>query len=207
MPHVAPIVEGQGEVLALPLLLQRLHRHLGAPKRLEVNRPFRVKAPKFLHDSSERQRTLQFVAAKARQAGGIVLVLLDSDARTDTRCPAELGPQLVAEAGRVAPDIPTLVVLAEREFESWFLAAAQSLQGMHGIPPNFAPTSSQLKRRDAKGQLNAVMRGGYDPIQHQALLARAMDLDLAAASNASFARMADRLNQFWRGAMSSAASG
>ena len=195
MPFVAPIVEGHGEVEAVPALLQRLHLRMGGSGRLEVNQPFRVKAPKFLHDPAEQDRTLRLVAAKARQAAGIVLILLDSDARTDTRCAAELGPRLLTASRKIAPDVPTLVVLAEQEFESWFLAAAASLQGRFGIPPSFAPTERQRGRRDAKGQLDAVMVGGYDPIQHQALLTRAMDIDLAARGNASFARLCDRLRQ------------
>ncbi len=207
MPFVAPIVEGQGEVLAVPPLLQRLHRHIGGSERLNVNQPIRVKAPKFLHDPTEQERMLVLAAAKARQARGIVLILLDGDARTDTRCPAELGPRLLATSRQVAPDVPALVVLAEQEFESWFLAAAPSLRGQFGIPSGFAPTQRQMGRRDAKGQLNAVMAGGYDPIQHQALLARAMNIDLAARGNASFARLCNRLTEVWLGPTPSAASG
>lgn len=83
MPYVAPIVEGHGEIQAVPALLHRLHRSLETAGRLVVNQPFRVSAPKFVHDAGERDRTMRLMASKARQASGLVLVLLDGDLRTE----------------------------------------------------------------------------------------------------------------------------
>lgn len=197
MPYVAPIVEGHGETLAVPALLHRLHLALASGDRLVVNPPFRVSAPKFVRNAGERDRTMRFAASKARQAGGIVLILLDGDLKAEEVCPARFGPRVMNEARMIAPDVPFLVVVAEREYESWFLAAGHSLRGQHGIAPDFSPPVDHASKRDAKGVLGAAMAGGYDPIRHQALLTRAMDLDEAARGNLSFRRMRDRLQTIW----------
>ncbi|MBY0334484.1 MAG: DUF4276 family protein [Acetobacteraceae bacterium] len=89
------------------------------------------------------------------------------------------------------------MIVAQREYESWFLAASLSLRGRHGISPDFTPPADHAAKRDAKGILGAAMVGGYDPIRHQAQLTRAMDLDEAARGNVSSRRMRDRLRAIW----------
>ena len=49
---IAPIVEGHGEVQALPFLLQRILRHVRPDALLQVNPPLRVKAGSFLADAN-----------------------------------------------------------------------------------------------------------------------------------------------------------
>lgn len=50
MAYVAPIVEGHGEVEALPALLHRIARLAGFEGTLRVNPPIRVKSGSFIHD-------------------------------------------------------------------------------------------------------------------------------------------------------------
>jgi hypothetical protein len=77
-------------------------------------------------------------------AGG-VLVLIDAD----DDCPAHLGPALLARAREARSDVPVSVVLANREFEAWFLAAAPSLAGNCGLghvdPPGHARVPVDIK--------------------------------------------------------------
>ena len=73
-------------------------------------------------------------------SGGI-LVLLDAD----DDCPAELAPTLLNRARSARPDCRVSVVLANREFEAWFLASAQSLAGRFGFP---ADIEAPLTRRE-----------------------------------------------------------
>jgi hypothetical protein len=70
----------------------------------------------------ELERAVQLAALNAGSSGGI-LVLLDSDGD----CPAELGPQLLERVRSARSDLPSAVVVANNEFESWFLASAASL--------------------------------------------------------------------------------
>lgn len=197
MPFVAPIVEGHGEIQAVPVLLRRLHRAVASSGRLEINAPFRVEAAQFLHDATLRDHAIRFVAAKARPKRGLVLILLDADARTSINCPAQLGPALAEQARKAAGEVPVLVVLAEQDYESWFLAASESLRGLHGLAADFDPPANHARLRDAKGRISAAMAGGDDPVRHQLLLTRSMDLDAAARGNASFRRLRDRLATIW----------
>jgi hypothetical protein len=108
---------------------------------------------------------------------------------------AELGPRVLAGARAARGDAKFLVVLAYREFETWFIAAAESLRGHCGLPGNLERPANFEAIRDAKGWLGAHMPNGYDPLMHQHLLARAMNLDQAEAAR-SFQRLAQHLSYF-----------
>lgn len=185
---IAPIVEGHGEIAALPALLHRLAAIAEPRIVLRVNPPLRVKSGSFLNDAPYFQKSVSLAGAKAAQAGGTVLILLDCE---DT-CPGTLGPSLLRRARSVRSDVAILVVLAYREFESWFIAAARSLRGCRGLPANLEPPTNHQSIRDAKGWLGARMAEPYDPIIHQIEMARAFDLQ-EAASNVSFRRFRERI--------------
>lgn len=188
MAFIASIVEGHGEVEALPALLHRLAAQPGVPFGLRVAPPIRVKLGSFLHDQEYFRRHVELAASKAIDYGGAVLILLDCD----DGCPAELGPDLLARAQKVRGDALFLVALAYREFETWFMAAAESLRGKFGLPENLVRPEHFESIRDAKGWLGKNMPNGYDPLRHQHLMAKAIDLDQARAAK-SFHRLALRL--------------
>lgn len=180
---VATIVEGHGEVEALPRLLYRIAEGELSPVELRVNTPIRVKAGSFVNDREYRRRQVTLATEKAAQRGGVVIVLLDCE----DDCPAELGPRLLGGAQEIRDDVPILVVLAYREYESWFLSAARSLRGLRGLPTNLEPPENAEAIRDAKGWLGARMNEAYDPITHQAEFTRTISLT-EARSNPSFDR-------------------
>jgi hypothetical protein len=138
---IASIVEGDGEVRALPKLLFRLAREVAVPD-LRVPTPMRVQRGRLIAPGGV-ERAVGAVAQRVGAAGG-VLVLLDAD----DDCPATLGPALLARAAR--PDVRVCVVLANREFEAWFVAAVASLAGAHGFPADLsvpgAPRRSGARR-------------------------------------------------------------
>ena len=90
--------------------------------------PIRVRRDRFLNREEEFHRVLLLAAAKCG-SNGWILVLLDAD----NDCPATFGPDILARAQKVAPHREVSVVLANREFEAWFLAAASSLDGRRGF--------------------------------------------------------------------------
>ena len=94
MRYVAPIVEGHGEVEALPALLHRIATLAAVEGTLRVNPPIRVKSGSFLHDHDYFSKQIALAAAKAAQGGGAVLILLDCE----DDCPATLGPDLLRRA-------------------------------------------------------------------------------------------------------------
>ena len=120
--QISCIVEGYGEVEAVPILIRRIGESLypelqiRTPPRIRVSRDKVVKA-------GELERRVEFAARRIRGQGAI-FILLDSD----DDCPAHLGPELLGRALQARSDLPIAVVLAKHEFEAWFLAAIESLR-------------------------------------------------------------------------------
>jgi hypothetical protein len=187
-PLIVPIVEGHGEVGALPVLLRRIIQNKCPEANPILNPPIRIKAVSFVGDADYFARYFALAAAKAHQGNGTVLILLDCE----DDCPATLGQSLFARAREVRSDVSCLVALACREYETWFLAAASSLAGLHGLPASLVPPASPESIRGAKEWLSLKMAQSYDPVIHQAAFTATFSLD-AARSVRSFARLADRV--------------
>lgn len=171
---IASIVEGEGEVRALPKLLFRLAKALSVPD-LRVPAPMRVPRGK-LTAVGGIERAVSAVAHRVGQAGG-VLVLLDAD----DDCPASMGSALLARGRAARPDVPVSVVLANREYESWFLAAAASLAGSQGFPVGLSGPADPEGVRGAKEWLTRHRQDGrpYKPTVDQPLLSSAFDIEHA----------------------------
>jgi hypothetical protein len=180
-PTIASIVEGDGEVPALPKLLHRIAAELGVPSLLTPT-PMRISRGKITIVGGI-ERAVAAEALRVRGKGG-VLVLLDAD----DDCPAEYGPLLLARAKVARPDKQVSVVLANREFEAWFLAAAPSLAGQFGFPAEFTRPQSPEIPRDCKGLLTKARPRGqpYKETVDQAPLASAFDLKMAREHSDSF---------------------
>lgn len=183
---IVPIVEGHGEVAAFPILLRRLGA-LSAPERpLDIRRPIRVSRAHIL----KPDQLGRYVELAALQHGGAGATIVLFDADDD--CPASLGPKLQKVADAVRPGSAVSVVLAMREFEAWFLAAAKSLRGVRGLPDDLAPPPNPEAVRDAKGWLQYRRTDGlaYSPTVDQPALAAQFDLDEARAASSSFDKLA-----------------
>ena len=190
---VAPIVEGHGEVEAVPILLQRVLRESRPDASLGVSPPIRVKAGSFLKNSDYFARHVELAARKAiSRDGGFVLILLDCE----DDCPATLGPELTPKAAEIRADVPILVALAHREFETWFLAAAQSLRGLRGLPANLEAPPAPEEIRGAKGWLSRQMLSAYNEPNDQPAFTRQFSFEQAMAIR-SFARLRARLQQLF----------
>lgn len=118
---LALIVEGHGEVEALPVLIRSLF------PSLQVQRPLRVQRNRFVDNPEERRRFLALAQNNLGQQG-IILVLLDAD----EDCPAKLAPSLMSQLRQDAR-LNCHLVLAKCEFETWFLAGADCL-GLGQVP-------------------------------------------------------------------------
>lgn len=183
---IASVVEGEGEVRALPNLLHRIARTLGVYD-LQTPKPMRVPRSRLVGVGGIELAVEQQAHRVHGHRGG-VLVVLDAD----DDCPASLAPSLLARARQTRPDIPISVVLACREYESWFLAAAASLAGQHGFPETMTPPPDpDNSPRDAKGWLTH-QRGKRHPYKEtvdQLDLTRCFDLALARANSPSFDKL------------------
>lgn len=186
MSRVVAIVEGDGEVAALPVLLRRLAQWRTPELYVEVPPPIRVAKDRFLNRSDEFSRHLQLAAAKCGEAGWI-LVLLDAD----DDCPAEKGAAIWARAKRIVPHRRIGVVLANREYEAWFIAAAASLTGCRGFVFQQADADVDAEvPRNAKGWMAQRMGGaGYHETTDQAAFSAVLDLNAAFERSRSFRKL------------------
>ena len=75
------------------------------------------------------------------------------------------------------------VILPQREFEGWFLAAAQSIRGRRGLPVDLARPEDPEEIRGAKGWLRERMHGRvYSETIDQPALAAIFDLNQARSA-------------------------
>jgi len=189
---IVPIVEGSGEVYAVPKLLRRMAAGTSSAAALQINPPIRVKAGSFLNDLEYFQRYIELAARKARMyQKSCVLILLDCE----DDCPAKLGPELLARAQRLRSDVQFLVVLAYREYETWFLAAARSLRGVSGLPGDLEPPANPESLRDAKGWLSRQMPASYNEPNDQPRLTSQFSFE-EGKQVPSFARAFTKITEF-----------
>ena len=185
MTAVATIVEGDGEVAALPVLLRRIGEWQTPGHFVQVLPPIRVHRDRFLNREEEFQRHLSLASAKCG-VDGWVLVLLDAD----DDCPAEAGKHLLERARTCIPHRRISVVLANREYEAWFIAAAASLHGQRGF--SFCPEDAidAERPRDAKGWIKTRMAAkAYGETTDQPAFSALMDLRLAFQNSRSFRKL------------------
>lgn len=184
MTVVASIVEGEGEVAALPVLLRRLGAWLSPDINIELPPPIRVKRDRFLNRDTEFRKHLSLAAMKCGDSGWI-LILLDAD----DDCPSEKGAQILQRASELAPHRRISVVLANREYEAWFLASAGSLHGKRGFIFDHPQDFDAERPRDAKGWMGDRMVAGYNPTTDQPAFSAMMDLPLACQHSRSFRKL------------------
>jgi hypothetical protein len=172
--RIGCIVEGHGECESVPILIRRIARQFDPGLEVRIPHPVRVTKSKLLKPG-ELERAVELAAMNVQGDGGI-LVILDSD----DDCPAALAPQLLARTQSARSDLPSAVVLPNKEFESWFLAAAQSLRGHGGFPEDLESPTQPEAIRGAKEWLGKRVRSGaYSANVDQASLTDVFDFDLA----------------------------
>jgi hypothetical protein len=184
--RIVTVVEGHGEVEAVPILIRRIAEMVQPTILPDVSRPIRVPRHRLLKQR-ELERTVELAA---RQAGsdGRILILLDAD----EDCPAQLAPIILARATRARSDRRICVVLPKAEYEAWFLAAADSIAGHRGIRPGATAPEDPEGIRDAKAWLTRRMIAGrsYRETLDQPALSGVFDLVAA--------RRAPSFDKLWR---------
>jgi hypothetical protein len=204
------LVEGQGDVEAAPVLVDRLLKeyHAAEPvfdavcldwKPLRVGEFSKIRrngTQRGVHDFAEWRRLLQVAITTRKNVGGCIL-LLDGDSPVLVEgkpfCAATAAKILAAEAKKVGAGarFSLSVVFACWEFESWLIAGVESLQdrlfandrrgiGKLTIP---VPADPETAPRDAKGWFRKVMTMGYEPPRDQAELTRLVDLSVIRERN------------------------
>lgn len=183
MTHVriAAIVEGHGEVEAIPVLIRRISSEVDPALVPDILHPIRVPANR-LKKRGELERTVELAARKLGGVGG-VLILLDCD--WDDACPKWNAPALLYRARSVRPELPISLVLAYKEYEAWFIAAVQSISNKLGLSESPETVLDPEGIRGAKEWLSRRMPRNqrYVETLHQPALTQLFDMQAARRAN------------------------
>lgn len=169
---IAPIVEGHGDVEAIPLLIRRM-----CPA-LTVKRPARFPRNRLI--AQEHLERAAHIAASNITNRGAVLLVMDAD----EDCAAQLGPELERRLEKILPDCLCRVVLVVREFEAWIV----------GGLPQFGVTNPD-QAGDLKGRI-CNQFGVYKETVDQPRLIATANLDLLLERSRSFRRFRKVLDEF-----------
>lgn len=178
-----PIVEGHGEVAAVPVLLRRLLEEANLAADLDVGYPIRRNRSDFFDEALVKKA----VALARKQEGcAAILLLFDGDGKDD--CPLAQCPEILAWAEEAAAPIPCAVVMAYREYEAWFLASVESLRGRRGIRDDATSHPNPEQPAGAKGQLEQRMEAdeSYQETADQPALTAAFDMGATYRACRSF---------------------
>lgn len=176
-PHLGLVVEGRGELDAIPVLLRKLFQRRGIHRDL-LGKPVQCLG----RDNALKEGGIEGKVATAAARPGCRAVLVVLDGEGDAVC--ERGPDLLLRAREGAQGKPVVVCLAENKYEDWLIASAETL----GLP--------LLQYQPGRGSISllreALYPGKYIKPVLQPRLSAVLDLDLAADRNASFARLLQR---------------
>jgi hypothetical protein len=190
--RVAPIVEGHGEEYAVRTLLTRVWHELLGGDFIDVIRPIRGKRHQLVRPK-DLERAIGLAALKLAEVqsedASVILVLLDAD----DDAPCTLAPKLLAAARAYRPDLDVACVLANVEYETWFVGAAASLTTFLAAPEGATEQPEHLRRGKGWVQAHFIGPTRYSETLDQPRLTAAMDLRMCRASCPSFDKLCREL--------------
>ena len=151
MARIVAIVEGHGEVAAVPILLRRIAAAVVPTADIDVLPPIRVDRYGVVKQN-ELERAVE-LAARMVGTDGSILILLDAD----DDCPADLGRDLLQRAGAARPDFAQSASCwpgQSTKRGSW-RQQPQSPDGMTSTKPSMPPDDPE-GIRNAKGWLTGA---------------------------------------------------
>ena len=175
MPKIIPVVEGYGEEKAVPCLIRLWLEHRHIQRYFEVpNLAINAKGCGKLKAAYNRERHLgieHYIQAALRNHPDAILVILDSDGecRNRERGNIGLGPELLLRAIVVAPHVPLAVVIANCEYEAWFLSNFRSFRdrGFFQSHIRFENESDPESHANCKGVIAEYIGEKYEETIHQ----------------------------------------
>lgn len=193
--RIASIVEGDGEVSALPELLRRVWTELLNGEYIDVLRPIRCKRDKLIRSHfNELPRMVELASkllnAKRDATPELILVLIDAE--DEFAC--QLGPILLKRGKECRPDFDVSCVIANHCYETWFAAASDSLiahldlTGDSQLPTD--PEQADLRKSWVSKR---IRRAKYSETVDQVRLTAAMDLSQCRANSRSFDKLCREL--------------
>ena len=196
MPAIYPIVEGYGDVEAVPILLRRILSEFLQTPDVAVLRPFRLARNK-VTSAPELARALRLAELKLAEHSPPVLRLVLMDADDD--CPVKLIEQIREQQGPHLHAPPTSIVFDVREFEAWFLASGVSKDDHHSLREGIGPIADPEAIRDAKGRFQREVmapNARYSEAVDQPKYASTFRLERARANSPSFDKLVRDIEGF-----------
>lgn len=195
MPKIVPIVEGEGEVEAVPKLLNKVLNELGRYE-FTVARPKNANGRGNLDKLGGLEKFIEL--SWYERDCGATLVLMDAD----KECAVTLARTYVKRIKAMSLKRPVFVVIAQCEYEAWFLASLATIAGKPwqnrvGLPPDTTYEGDSEGIVGVKGWLDRKLPPGhsYKPAQDQAVLTAMLDLELTRKNSRSFRRLCHALEQ------------
>ena len=127
-PVIAPIVEGHGEMESIRPLVYTVLAHSQSEIYPRIARPIRAPRNLLIKEVEHYAE----IAIRESGSASKLIVLLDAD----DDCPAELGPELSERLNSRFPSHAFSVSLANREYETWFIASLESIAEPAGLDPS-----------------------------------------------------------------------
>ena len=189
--NIAPVVEGHGDQESVRILLTRIWVTIAGGEYANVLKPVRFPKTKLLKPE-ELVRAVDIAATKLRHLSNsdpqFVLVLFDADEDV----PCVLAPKLMDVMRTTRSHLDVAIVVANVEYETWFVAAAESLAAF--LKPNALKEipADPESGRFGKGwvQRNALR---YAEVIEQPRMTALMDLTLCRSRSASFDKLCREL--------------
>lgn len=194
MPKIVPIVEGTGDLLAVPELLKMVLISLNRTN-VYIDAPLNAHGKGNLTIAGGVEKFIK--NAFTRRDCGAVLVLIDADEKKNGgKCAVAQANALVKRVKQVGILFPVAVVVANCEYENWFLASLDSIKGKNwgeqsGISADAKYEGGVEDKCNVKTWLTEhlptvrIYREAID----QAVLTRLIDIDRAKTNSRSFRRL------------------
>ncbi len=190
-PTIVAIVEGHGEEAALRPLLNNIIASTESLVYPTIMAPFRKSWGSLVNRADELEQCAEIVLREGGP-GSRLLVLLDADGS----CPAELGPKLFERLIHRFPNQPVSVNVADREYESWFVASAESIAEHVGTNSTFAVPDNIEEIQNPKMWLELnVLNRRYKETADQASFSSRINVPIARRRSRSFDRFCSELQR------------
>lgn len=179
---IALMVEGHGEVQAVPLLLRRIFQEIYENFAVSIEKPFRVPRSKICNKSNDFKRAMQFLGMKNPDA---IVIIFDSD----DDCPVAVAQDVQAAARVEVATTPIFVIAAQREYEAWLLAGSATLEIVDHAAYGELPSSLESVRNPKLLLKKVLASGTYSETVDQSRLTGRFDLQLARSLSTSFDKL------------------
>ncbi len=180
------VVDGQGDVLAAPNLVTRLWKDLGLTPMV-WSQATRIPGP---NTKRRFEKISRYIYGRTDMVDAL-LILTDED----DDCPKERAPEMAAWLRDLDLPVPAAVVLAHREYETFFLPCIPLMAGRdlvnrqnvkrRGFPEGLTyPSTNYEERRGVKEWLSRHLPPGrsYKETTDQLALTRMLDFEVLRKS-------------------------